>query len=330
MGAVGILSAIVCSVAIIMVVVLKLYKYAVHRLAMYQVMAALFYSLICVFELVSFTKDHCHIDVYQQYINTTGTALCEAAGFLLEYGLWVKLMFTLCLTFHLFCFSVLHKNFQRFDIAHILISVFSPFLFVWIPFVPINGRSYYGQAGAWCWIKNWQNNRADQNLREGEIEQYVLLYGPAIISLSMAIIAVVVIIVVLVHRAYGCCNYYQHNNESAPLITFRSGENLGNKKVLKQVLPLVVYPILSFLLYIPAFINRLVGSFSNCVSFLSFIWSAISLPALGMFAGLTLIIHIIVLQCSNHAVNFTAGSCNTKGCETNYTIPQESDLEHNL
>ena len=65
---------------------------------------------------------------------------------------------------------------------------------MWIPFVPINGRSYYGQAGAWCWIKNWQNNRADQNLREGEIEQYVLLYGPAIISLSMAIIAVIVII----------------------------------------------------------------------------------------------------------------------------------------
>ena len=114
-------------------------------------------------------------------------------------------------------------------------------------------------------------------------------------------------------------------NESTPLIT---SENLRNKKVLKEVLPLVVYPILSFLLYIPAFINRLVGSFSNCVSFLSFIWSAISLPALGMFAGLTLIIHIIVLQCSSHAVNFTAGS-NTKGCETNYTIPQESDLEQN-
>ena len=214
MGAVGILSAIVCSVAIIMVVVLKLYKYAVHRLAMYQVMAALFYSLIRVFELVSFTKlDHCDINVYQQYINTTRTALCEAAGFLLEYGFLMKLMFTLCLTFHLFCFSVLHKNFQRFDIAHILISVFSPFLFVWIPFVPINGRSYYGQAGVWCWIRNWQNNNPDHNLLEGEIEQYALLYGPAIISLSMANIAVIVIIVVLVHRAYGCCNNYRLNNE---------------------------------------------------------------------------------------------------------------------
>ena len=327
MGAVGILSAIVCSVAVIMVVVLKLYKYAVHRLAMYQVIAALFHSLICVFELVSFTKDHCHIDVYN-----TGTALCEAAGFLLEYGLWVKLMFTLCLTFHLFCFSVLHKNFQRFDIAHILVSVFSPFLFVWIPFVDFfhnnNGRPYYGQAGAWCWIKNWDNNSADHNLPGGEIEEYILLYGPAIVGLIMANIAVIVIIVVLVHRAYGCCNNYRLNNESlinesAPLIT---SENLRNKKVLKEVLPLVVYPILSFLLYIPAFINRLVGSISNCVSFPSFILSAISLPALGMFAGLTLIIHIIVLQCSNHAVNFTAGS-NTKGCETNYTIPQESDLE---
>ena len=316
MGAVGILSVIVCSVAVIMVVVLKLYKYAVHRLAMYQVMAALFHSLICVFELVSFTKD-C------DNINTTGTALCEAAGFLLEYGLWVKLMFTLCLTFHLFCFSVLHKNFQRFDIAHILISVFGPFLFVWIPFI----NDTYGQAGAWCWIKNWQNNNPDNNSVEaGEIYRYVLLYGPAIISLLMANIAVIVIIIVLVHRAYGCCNNYRLNNsinESAPLIT---SENLRNKKVLKEVLPLVVYPILSFLLYIPAFINRLVGSITNCVNFYSFILSAISLPALGMFAGLTLIIHIIVLQCSNHAVNFTAGS-NTKGCETNYTIPQESDLE---
>lgn len=39
---------------------------------------------------------------------------CAGAGFLLEYAVWVKLMFMFCLTFHLFSIAVFHADQIRF------------------------------------------------------------------------------------------------------------------------------------------------------------------------------------------------------------------------
>ena len=266
------ISLMVCFVALGMAFMKKLYRYTVHRLAMYQVMAALLVSAIHLLELTSINHNNIH------------NPLCITLGFLMEYVILVKIMFILCLTFHLFCFSICHVNLNQLEIMHILISIITPLLFVWIPFI----HHLYGLAGAWCWIKNWKDNHADSKIVEGEIEQYALLYGPAIISLSMANIAVIVIISVLTCRAYGCCNKHYR------LLV----KEEKYKKVLKEVLPLVAYPILSFLLYIPGFINRLIGSVTKDVNFASFILSAISSTSLNFFAGLTFIIHILILECS--------------------------------
>lgn len=287
MGGGGFVAFSVCLIAVILVIVLKLYKYKVHRLAMYQVLAALFYGITCSFELAIIKSNN----IKETWVNEM--TVCKAAGFLLEYGLWVKLMFTLGLTFYLFCYSVLHKDFKKFEVIHILISIFFPLLFTWIPFV----RDTYGLAGAWCWIKNWNNNNPSNHSSIGEIEQIVLLYGPAMVCLSVAAIVVIVIIVVLLRRAYGYSNYTPNDEQTTPLL---SQNREAYKRVFKQVLPLIAYPILSVALYIPAFINRLIGTLCNCVSFYSFMWSAISLPALSLFAGLTLIIHIVVLKCVNN------------------------------
>ena len=57
-----------------------------------------------------------------------------------------------------------------------IVSIITPLLFVWIPFI----NDTYCQTGAWCWITNWKRDQADKKLTIGEIEQYSLLYGPAI------------------------------------------------------------------------------------------------------------------------------------------------------
>ena len=282
----AIVAVFVCLIAIGMLVLFKLYKYSVHRLAMYQVTAALFFAISCSLKLVTIKMDE-NSDFYHSF--------CIASGFLMEYSQCVKLMFTLCLTFHLFCFSVFHISLNRLELAHITVSIIIPLLFTWVPFVD----DMYGQAGAWCWIKNWKNNTSDNKLEEGEIDQYTLLYGPEMLSQSLAIVAVIIIIVVLTQRAYGCCNCHIADGELAPLIKEEQISNLNkHKKVLKEVLPLVTYPILSFTLYIPAFINRLLGSINPCVSITSFIWSAVSLPLLSTVAGLVLIVHITIIKCS--------------------------------
>ncbi|XP_019852499.1 PREDICTED: uncharacterized protein LOC109582278 isoform X2 [Amphimedon queenslandica] len=163
MGTGGIAAVIICTVALAMALMFKLHHYFVHRLAIYQVLAALFFGFVCVLETIFINYDKNH-KVY--------APLCEVTGFLLEYAVWVKLLIMSCLTFHLLCFSVCYTNFNRLEYAYILISIVIPLLFSWIPFI----HGVYGPAGAWCWIQNWKKDCADNKLSEGEIEEYALLF----------------------------------------------------------------------------------------------------------------------------------------------------------
>ena len=292
MSTVGAAAIIVCSTAIAMAAYFKLFKVFFHRLAIYQVFAAMLYSVVCVLQVVFINYDY-----DKEKSRSVYRPICVFEGFMLEYTMWIKLMFTFCLTFHLFFYLTCTRcrerfnNFNRIEKIYILVSIFGPLLFTWIPFVSINSHGpIYGLAGAWCWIQNWRNDNASDNLPQGEYEQYFLLYGPAIICLLLSGVAVVVIIVAIIRRAYNCCGFKDDCS---------NWEQIERKKMLKVILPLVIYPILSLLFYIPAFINRVIGSTSTSPNITSFMWSAISLPLVGLLAGVSLIIHIIILKCSN-------------------------------
>ena len=315
MSSVGAAAVVVCIFALIMALKFKLHKFFIHRLAIYQVLSASLYSIVCVLEVI--------------FINYDGSSayhiLCIIEGFLLEYTLWIKLMFTFCLTFHLFCLSVRHVKFAQLEAFYVLSSVFGPLLFIWIPFVSINGSKItYGLAGAWCWIQNWQNNNVSQKLKHGEVEQYALLYGPAISGLMLCGAAVLVIAVVLICRAYNCkCCRRNNDNESQPLL-LNDDDLIKKRKILREILPLIIYPILSFMFYIPAFTNRLIGSIQTQKkpNEMSFMWSAaISLPLVGLLAGVSLIVHILILKCPK---NDAPPSATT----THFEPPAESELDN--
>ena len=314
MSSVGAAAVIVCLVALIMAFKFKLHKFFIHRLAIYQVLSASLYSIVCVMEVILIKYDEC--------------TLCIIEGFMLEYTLWIKLMFTFCLTFHLFSLSVCHVKFARLEVFYVLTSVFGPLLFIWIPFVSISYKGsksgiVYGQAGAWCWIQNWQNNNASNNLVQGEVEQYALLYGPAILGLILCGVAVLVIAVVLICRAYNCkCCRRDNDDESQPLL-LNDVDLMKKRKILREILPLIIYPILSFMFYIPAFTNRLIGSKDKEPNETSFMWSAISLPLVGLLAGVSLIVHILILKCSKNDVPPPATT-------TRFEPPAESELDDEL
>ena len=290
MSTVGVAAIIVCSTAIAMAAYFKLFRVFFHRLAIYQVLAAMLCSVVCVLQVVFINyNENTSDDVYHP--------ICVFEGFVLEYTMWIKLMFTFCLTFHLFFYLTCTRcrerfnNFNQIETIYILVSMLGPLLFTWIPFVSINSSGIiYGLAGAWCWIQNWRNDNASDNLPQGEYEQYFLLYGPAIICLLLSVVAAVVIIVAIIRLAYNCCGFKDNCSNR---------EQIERKKMFKVILSLVSYPILSLLFYIPAFIYRLIGSISTSPNFTSFIWSAIFLPLVGLLAGVSLIIHIIILKCSN-------------------------------
>ena len=311
MSSVGAAAIVVCIVALIMALKFRLHKFFIHRLAIYQVLSASLYSIVCVMEVI-----------FINYNDHTHRILCIIEGFLLEYTLWIKLMFTFCLTFHLFCLSVFHVKFARLEVFYVLASVLGPLLFIWIPFVSINESGItYGLAGAWCWIQNWQNNNASQKLKHGEIQQYTLLYGPAISGLMLCGAAVLVIAVVLICRAYNCkCCRRDNDNESQPLF---NDDLKTKKKILREILPLIIYPILSFMFYIPAFINRLIGSKDKEPNETSFMWSAISLPLVGLLAGVSLIVHIFILKCPGNNEPPPATT-------TRFEPPAESELDDEI
>ena len=333
----GIAAIIVCLIAMVMAIKFKLHKYFVHRLAIYQVLSAMFYSSLCIFEVIFINYDR-NTAVYHP--------ICVVEAFVLEYAVWIKLLFTFCLTFHLFCFSVCHVNYSRLEVAYVLVSVLGPALFSWIPFID----NLYGEAGAWCWIQNWKNNDASNKLPLGEIEQYAL-YGVAMTCLILCGAAVVVVTIILICRAYRChcccCSFENNDNgdEHQPLL-----KEQQRKKVLREILPLVSYPILSLILYVPSFINRVIGSIFQTPIMIGFMWSAVTLPLVGLFAGVSLIVHIFILECpkrttsnaakqrqlaeneratnaTNIFTSYTIASTNAKTC---FEPPQESALDEEL
>lgn len=310
---VGIAAIVVCLIAVAMALKFKLHNFFIHRLAIYQVFSAMLYSAVRIVEVIFINYDK-NPSVYHP--------ICVIEGFVLEYTLWIKLMFTFCLTFHLFCLSVFHIKLARLEVVYVLLSIFGPLLFTWVPFISINSSGpLYGVAGAWCWIQNWKDDNASIKLPQGEIEQYALLYAPAITCLLLCGVAVVIITVILVCQAYRsscfCCN--RANSEQQPLLTEK------NTKILKEILPLIIYPILSLLFYIPAFINRLIGSISSNANFSSFIWSAVSLPLVGLLAGVSLIAHIFILKCTCPKTIETLSTATT-----HYEPPAESAVDEEL
>ena len=283
MGVQGVAATIVCLIAIALVFIFKLYKYFAHRLALYQVLAALLYGAALAMELV-FLQDP------DKELKSHG---CIAISFFFLYFSWVKLMFTSWVVLHLLCFSVFYKNLQHLEKLFVAISIGFPLLLVWVPFIPLPIHYHsnittgaYGSAGAWCWIKNWNGDDLKDKFKPGIVEQFILWYGPALICSIVDSIAIIIITARLV-----CC---RPRSEDIPLLT--SGQRM---KALKELLPLLVYPILFCILLIPPLVNRVIGAIPNSPASVvtSTLVSGIFVPLQPFFAGLALLVHVCVLKC---------------------------------
>ena len=282
-GILGSLSTIPCLTAVVLVFVFKLHKNFAHRLALYQVLAALFYGIIAAIQLA-----------FVRYPKLDGDDIgCAVIGFFSVFSLWVKLMFTSWVVLHLFCFSVFYKDLQHkiIEKLFVCISIGFPLLFVWIPFISwptgINSTTIaYGSAGAWCWIKNWKNDCSEDKFLPGIVEQFILWYGPALFCSIANSIAIIIII-----ARFTCC---KPNIEKGPLL--KSGQRM---KALKELLPLLVYPILFCALLIPPLVNRIVGAIPNIqvgIITPSTVISGICIPLQSLLAGIALLVHIAVLK----------------------------------
>ena len=85
-------SVVVCLVAAILVLLLKLYGKLVYRLALYQVLSALAMASVEALQVVL-------INYEKSPNNYPIRRFCTAIGFLVQYTIWMKLLFTMWVTF---------------------------------------------------------------------------------------------------------------------------------------------------------------------------------------------------------------------------------------
>ena len=314
-GITAICSSACCSIAVILLLVKRLYSFFIYRLAMYQVLGSLFqgFSQVLVLMLINYRDD-----LYYK-------VSCDIMGFLLEYSMWVKLLFTVWLTFHLFSYVVFFKNLKNLEWLYLSSSIFFPLLFVWIPFT----HHGYGVSGAWCYIRSWKSNCSSDKYTEGIVEQFALYYGPATIALAINLIIIIVMFVVLVCRARKTTQM----SESHSLLTSKDKK----LEALKQLLPLLAYPLIYFSLMIFPLVNRTYMALSSNISVALLTLHAVAQAVMGFFAGLALILHIVIVQFKlrgrqatteeDHFSTFSGVTPFTSGAVTRFSLPNETDVE---
>ena len=264
------LSVLVCLLAAILVFALRLYRKVVYRLALYQVLASLLLASIILLEVIISTDFPTNSEDYNR--------LCIAIAWFTVYTQWMKLLFTMWVAFHIFCFAVLHKNLKKLEVMYVVTSLLVPAVIAPIPLI----TNTYGHRG-YCFIYAQNDTH-----HIAFIEKFALWDGPAMAILTAASTAMVVMTIKLAHRVRWRLKY-------EPIT---DGDQHWN--ALKQLLPLAAYPILFFVFNIPVFIYDIHSSFPAAISLpnkeLLIFFDFVFVILWSMSSGVTLVVHISVVK----------------------------------
>ena len=252
----------------------ELYVLFAYRLALYHVITGLLSGMACVLEAVS-------ILYYDRPDSDDPPSACIAIAFTIQYCVWMKLCFTFWVTFHLFSYAVCYRNLKRLELLYVLTSLIIPMI---VSVIPLATGSY-GLAGSWCWIRTCTGSSAEKYA--GLVEQFALWYAPSIALLFLDCIVVVVMVGVLSYRTF----VERKGRKEALLVTKRP----LRESALRQLLPLLVYPVTWCLLSIPPLVDRVLGAMSVRLDGLT-VANAFCTSAWSLAAGLALITHIALVS----------------------------------
>ena len=250
-----------------------------QRLVLYSLTAALILSGIRVVQIVERVLEE----------------ICVPLAFLEEYVLWVKIAFTCWITFYLFMLTVCSCSSSRKcqEIVYVSVSVLLPLPFACVPVI----TNSYGLAGAWCWIR--ATDDGCNTLVAGVAEQFALTFVPLLVITALDIPAIMIIVCILCKRAWSYNR--EHRNPLLP--------KQNHRAALKEVLPLIAYPIIFHALSFIAIANRTERAITGQSPFgLVYVQSMIE-PTWGLLASITMLIHLCVLgkhkRENVHAPSFT-------------------------
>ena len=262
---VSFISLLLCLAAVAVVCKQKLHKTLVYRLALYQVLSAMDFSIIWMIASLN-------ILFYTYKVGVVLDSLLMGSSF-------IKLMFTVWISIHLFALAVFHKNLQRLERLYVVSSLLIP-LAVTIVLLGIN-------------LTSCANNR----------EQIIFIIIFAVLMLVSLVM--VVMGTILCHRA---CR-----RRNAVLSEY----DKQHKKALREMLPLLLYPIFFLLLATPLFAITVLNfekpdynfTYSNYTTTIytdtAFFWFGAAAPFWSFTTSLLLISHFCVVRCISNKKRIT-------------------------
>ena len=212
-----------------------------------------------------------------------------------------------------------------------------PLLVACIPFI----TDSYGVVGAWCYITSLKHvdNCTTRPDVVGITEQFTLYYGPAALLFIIIMVAIAVMTLTMACRMWTHINFMGRKPQRVQLLK----DSNQHAKALKQILPLVAYPIIHFVLFLAAFSNRIYNAKEGSAAFGFTVAHAATQSLRGFFDGLSLIVHVAMsvkkgslrsrsLGSKTDHNNATYGSVTpyTSGAVTTFTLPNETDVDDNL
>ena len=258
------LSTILVAFMIAIIILFKKYRFLSQRLILYMAISAILVNLGIILHRVDYMNQ-----MTEFYIR-----FCMFGGYLDQLSNWMLLNSVCAITIYLLLALFTEKKTEKYELVYIFFIFIFPFTYCWVPFI----ENSYGRAGAWCWIR--AEERIDcKPFKFGVLLQFIIWFVPLYTLMAVLILLYVTILVKL------CLNKQKWNRISTEeIIEFK-------KQVKKDLLPLVLYPLIYFLLNIFPFINRIYNQTHKDPQLGLWYLAALANPSMGAWIALTFTLH---------------------------------------
>ena len=327
--ALGSLGTLLCLFVIILVAASRIYKQFVYRLVLYLMIVNITQALCQIIELipVEVTED----DRITMRNGTGWEEGCAVLGYLDVVTAWMGnfviiwiMLYMLKLSWQLHRLpsnqyqaippsNVNKKKPHTREITGVLLLVFSPFLFSWIPFV----MHMYGISGLWCWIKTASENGCS----DGDFQRLsltlmlVMYYGPLVGILIFGLVCMLSIITLLRMSSNKLHGAVRQRYQSS----------------MKEIGLVLIYPIVYCLFCFFLLVNRIYSSthtYSNDQpnNYTLWIIHAVADPGRILIPALAFLFHPHVWKNVLASRGWSKNAEST--CNTRYSVPPEGDDIH--
>ena len=321
LGSVGILTSLL---VIILIGVAKVYKQFVYRLVVYLMAVSILQALCQVVELIPIEVT---TEEYITIRNGTGwKEVCAILGYLDIVTSWMgnlviiwTMLYMLSLSWQLHRLQTsqhseppdpkIQSTSHVREIVGVLMLLFCPFLFSWIPFV----MDMYGPSGLWCWIKTVsENGCGDSKFQHLSLAlMMIMFYGPLVAIIVFGLVSMIVTILLLwrssKHLHGGIRQRYQGS--------------------MKEIGIVLVYPLIYCLFCSFLLVNRIyscthTNSHDRPPYYPLWIMHSVADPGRIVIPALALLLHPYVWK---NILSCRFSSPDVASAYTKYSVPPEDD-----